>query len=365
MLFEKKMNDAQTYRLSHLSILLTQTFQTIAQDNISHQMEQHDISSNFTEDRLVEVFQTLLNDEREKLIHQTELQIKTLLKEKKEDKRQYKNNIMEKGFTIQSINAENLEIRTKVGEAQALLFGRKWKRNLMVKREDEMINKIQKKLDSYRPALIQMKSATIGFKFELNELHSELSELIYQYPSTFKKVKKKVHSRFMREFITDFSLVNNLEAKLTKKKEDCREILESMKQLYQYVTSKTPEAFSYDEVLLFQKYIKHIKSIDTKERYEHEAKKIKKKIEKYLKEKDEAYVPIIDKQKKTLEKLKKELDATCRKLRTLMSTPSVIDRSFLSQIEASKNELTTTQLKTDSIMDKLIKISFSSEPSIL
>ena len=95
------------------------------------------------------------------------------------------------------------------------------------------------------------------------------------------------------------------------------------------------------------------------------SKKIKKLIEKYSQEKDAAYLPIIEKQKKTLEKLKRELDATCRKLRTLMSTPSVIDRSFLSQIEASKNELTTTQQKTDSIMTKLQKISFSSEPSVL
>lgn len=359
------MNEAQTYRLSHLSILLTQTFQTIAHDNISRQMEQHDISSHFTEDRLIEIFQTLLNDEREKLICQTELQIKTLLKEKKEDKHDYKNNIMEKGFTIQSINAENLEIRTKIGEAQALLFGRRWKQNLLVKREDAMINKIQRKINSYKPSLIKMKTSTLNFKLELNELHSELSELIYQYPGTFENVKKRVVEKFARALKSDFTLVSNLESQLTSKKEESKKYLEAMKQLYQYVTKKTPDAFSYDEVLLFQKYIKQIKKYKSSDRSEHEAKKIKKIIEKYLQEKDAAYQPIIEKQKKSLEKLKKELDATCKKLRTLMSCPSVIDRSFLSQIEKSKNELTNTQQKTDSIMIKLQNITFSSEPSLL
>lgn len=360
------MKKAKAYRLSHLSIILSQTFKTIAHDNISHQMDLHDISAQFTENRLFEVFQTLLNDEREKLILETELQINSLLKERQQKKEKFESEFNRRDFSIQTINAQNLEMRAKLGEVNALIFGRKWKQHMLLQRKDNSIQRIQKQLLLSHQPLAQMKSNISKFKIDLDDLHAQISELIYQYPRTFEKAKSKLNMIFKKSFESDYSIVSKLQSKLNIEKEKYTQQLEAIQQLYTYITNKTPEAFSFDEIGLFQQQIQHYLNKKSKKNAKQvEAQKVKTIVDKRIQEKDDEYKPKLAKQRSLLDKLKSELDNLIKKLNIQMSSGSLIDKKFLAQIEESKIQLRNTQIKTDTLMNQIQSINFSSEPSFV
>ncbi|OHT08799.1 hypothetical protein TRFO_22545 [Tritrichomonas foetus] len=356
--------EVKAYRLSHLSILLAQTFQTIAHDSISQQMEKHVISSKYTEDRLIEVFQTLLNKEREELLLQTELQIQSLKDENLKIRNDFKAQLREKGFNIQSICATNLEMRARVGEANALLFGRKWKRNQLQKSEKMKIDRLQQQINKYKQYVTKIKGNVHDFKNELDHLYSDISDMICQYPKTFRHAKRKMEAKFSEQLNIDTHDLPSLEEKYKAAKIAKKENFESMRFLYQYVTKQEPSMFSIAEITEFKNHIQDFQKDDYSEGNKEITRKIKEKIQSTIGKQESEYMPILTKQRKALEKLKSELEATCKKLQTLMSSESAIDRRFLSMVEASKNEMVNTQAKTDDIMLKLQKLSFSSSSNV-
>ena len=96
-----------------------------------------------------------------------------------------------------------------------------------------------------------------------------------------------------------------------------------------------------------------------------EAQKVKAMVDKLIQEKDDEYKPKLAKQRSLLDKLKSELDNLIKKLNIQMSSGSLIDKKFLAQIEESKIQLRNTQIKTDTLMNQIQSINFSSEPSFV
>ena len=358
-----KKSEIKAYRYSHLQILLTQTFQGIAHDNISHQMDKHEISSQYSEDRIVEVFLNLINKEREELILQTELQIETLKKENNEYKKKIKEKMNSSENSDKSIRNNNIDMRTKLGEVNAILLGRKWKRNQLKKSENIRIQQLDKRINYYSPTVKKISENLHDYKIELNQLYSDINSLMMMYPKYFGKAQKQIQKKYSQMLAYSETDIPVLKEKLRNAREVYNDNFEAMRDLFRYVTDSEPESFSIVDISEFKTHIQDFKRMKGNNANYNYAQKIYTKIIKQFERQDEKYQPILSKQRIALDRLKMELNNELKRLKLLINSDSTIDRNFLSQILASKKQMASTQKRTDDLMSMLKKIDFTTSSS--
>lgn len=95
------------------------------------------------------------------------------------------------------------------------------------------------------------------------------------------------------------------------------------------------------------------------------AEQVESKLYEMVKKKEDEYIPLLMKQKRSMERLQKELKSAQKRLNALIESDSFVNPSLMTFLDKTKKEMVTTQAKTDEVMQRLQQKSYSSFDSFL
>ena len=218
-------------RLPHLRVYLGQKLPNIMSDQISHQMMNHHVSAFYSVGRLLELFEAMLNTEREQYIAETQMKIEKSLENKRDIISAAEKDIAKGEKLLAAKSDQHVRRRVTLRRLQMNAETQKWKHTRIQEGVSEEITHLQDGLKRRRPRLEALAE-------ELNEMNQILCEMkgvvrhkIDHFKTLCSKTKKEMISHVESP---EERIIRSLKQKLheeKKKTEEYRQHLQALLSL--------------------------------------------------------------------------------------------------------------------------------------
>jgi hypothetical protein len=358
------VND-ESFRMAHLVDYIERALPNIGFDEISKQMDCHSISAGFSPQRILEIFESILSQERETLIFKSNKSINSM----RESRRSLRNAIrdfeMESEDALRPFYAKNLSLRRRLNQIASIQFDRMW----MQKKSE-----LRDSGSDFSQLLISQKSEAIVRLSKISKRLSELFESIREVVHKMKFVNRSNVTKLRQsvKVIAGHQLVNLNENPIIQ---DCQRELriaqeitnshrEALNQLISHLNAgqkipKIPIDISEVRpgmiVAALKSKIEQAKSAvsNSYEQTNRIADRIQSEIERRVNENENEYLTKLLKQKRTMRKLEQSLHTAETKLAGLLAFDAVVNPELLQLLEESRKTMEGSQERTDVLMRQL------------
>ena len=362
-------------RLKHLNEYIDGSFSTVAFDQITRQMEKHEISSKYTIQRINEVFLSMLFQERE--LYKSDLTAQ--LKYQQRSKQNYTEKIKSKQKKIDKFisNAvsENNEARKRLETVKMRFdFLNKRNKNGVVITTNKN-TKVDNEINKLSHPVSLMKNNINGLKEEIQKLrtdHKYFKEVTFQQNQKTKSVFEQKYNEFKKKTFMS-PVIAKRDNDLVNEKERTKKMKDALQNVIDYVNS-LQKSNNQDDPITLDNITNGGFRIALKSAFNATSEKAKKElgvafkaddgkseviiqelshcVDNGLNEVKKKYDYLITKQKIRIQKIQQELDNAHKQLNQMKMSPSE-NIDIMNQLQKAEKSLSKTQEKTDQKMKLL------------
>ena len=362
-------------RLEHLNDYIEDSFSAVAFDQITRQMEKHEISSKYTIQRINEVFLSMLFQERELYKSDLTAQLKYQQRSKQNFTEKIKSKQKKIDKFINNAVIENNEARKRLEtvKTRADFLQKRNKNGIAITtnkstKVDDEINKL-----SHPVSLI--KGTINGLKEEIQKLrtdHNYFKEVTFQQNQKTKSVFEQKYNDFKKKTFMS-PIIAKRDNDLANEKERTKKMRDSLQTVIDYVNS-LPKTKDQDDSITLDNITNGGFRIALKSAFNASSEKASKElgvafkandgkseviiqelshcVDNGLNEVKKKYDYLITKQKIRIQKIQQELDNAHNQLNQMkMASSENID--IMNQLKKVEKSLSKTQEKTDQKMKLL------------
>lgn len=370
------------FRYSHLYSFISSSLNALAFDPINRQMEQHMVSAFFSPNRLIEIFESILNKEREDLIQELSTTARSLQKDKKLKWRQIKS-LMEINEVQITENSEiRIDLMKKVSALQGKIETNEWKSTRLQQGAEEKIVSIQKQINSYIPTLLEIRKESYEIIEALEKIKAQVEDSFKVIKNEIKSAHKNALHRAQKVLGHDktnnkSNQLTNMKTILNEQKKQTNQIRQPISDVIDHINSMNPASnkqqkvseipynkYQYNEMLeMAVKKSEKAPRSSNNEPTQFVSAAVKAKVDNKIHIVEKKYSKLIKGQNKKMVLLQQELQKAQMTLQRLLDADTSIDPRLIANIDRSYLEMQGTQNKTDEIMSMLMSRMSSSPVS--
>ena len=353
-------------RVPHLKDYLVKSVRTLEFDQISQQMLRHKVSSLYGVARVLEMFENMLETEKEELIAEVSMDLEAAREKKKFFWNAIKTHRAEADRQLMLAGEENIETRRMLNRLQSNVDSGKWKCVKVCEEANQRICQLQSEMNRLWPSLIGIRKE-IG---SVNEMLGETKKDVVGTLRAFRKFNREARAQVLRR-ARKLSLprqnnddVKALADKLGVEREKTAERRRALDVMIEAVKGET---LAVDDIVesgaLFKEAL--VRAIDEakwagrpapeQRDFRGQLQTMKAGMEQKLKgmllKKESEYAARIVEQKERTEKLEQELAKAKARVKELMEAESCMEPGLIDK--ESHSEMQEAQNRTDDMMNIL------------
>ena len=353
-------------RVPHLKDYLVKSVRTLEFDQISQQMLRHKVSSLYGVARVLEMFENMLETEKEELIAEVSMDLEAAREKKKFFWNAIKTHRAEADRQLMLAGEENIETRRMLNRLQSNVDSGKWKCVKVCEEANQRICQLQSEMNRLWPSLIGIRKE-IG---SVNEMLGETKKDVVGTLRAFRKFNREARAQVLRR-ARKLSLprqnnddVKALADKLGVEREKTAERRRALDVMIEAVKGET---LAVDDIVesgaLFKEAL--VRAIDEakwvgrpapeQRDFRGQLQTMKAGMEQKLKgmllKKESEYAARIVEQKERTEKLEQELAKAKARVKELMEAESCMEPGLIDK--ESHSEIQEAQNRTDDMMNIL------------
>lgn len=371
--------------LLHLRDYLNNNFTAVAFDNTSRQMDKHYLSAKYTPQRVIEVFDYLLKREKREYLSDLELRIKLIKSQKNELKGSITKKRSKYEGNLHNLCTENTEIRKMLASTKNRMNNIKWKNKRVNATANDKLKKLESELKNIKKPIALVKQQFMNLADDLSKLKEDTNQFIVNTQEQFIKMKDNYNielNRITKEQTSPPELrkfkdaIKEEKAKSNKMRTALKTIIDCIAKLpkpepinspSEPITLENfrPQAFKAQ----INKSLNHIYNKTrqaTLESFGAPAPKtdviikhIRSKTSRRLAELKQMYIKRLNKQRKKMDRLQREIDKAHQKLAEYSLRSTLSDREMINQIRKAQLLLNKTKNETDM---KMISLNIPTSP---
>lgn len=366
-------------RIAHLQEYLDKSLVAMQYDQLINQMDKHKLSSMFEVTRLLEVFQSILDNEKEQYISEAIM----ALRNAKEKKRFYWNNlksvIANGDDKLKTVSEENMAARRSLNQLQSHVDTGKWRCQRIQEGAMQRVSELQLEINKALPHFIKYRAGIDAINAQIEGTKVDLHNIVSGFRKYSSQVQNKMRSKLAKlevtinsEKVTQLTETYQEERKKTEKQRQALEAIASLINHYMYVEGTTSsDTLTVDDMMdsdaifrtalrdAIRKSAARAKKMSTSGLTEERSdpKRLRKDVDSMLEvalqKKSNEYKSRITEQKKRMEKVSAELERAESRVRFLTNANSGIDPSMIQKLEEQHSKIKASQNRTDEFMNIL------------
>ena len=357
-------------RVPHLKDFLVKSVRTLEFDQISQQMLRHKVSSLYGVARVLEMFENMLDTEKEELIAEVAMDLESAREKKKFFWNAIKTHRAEADRQLMLAGEENIETRRMLNRLQSNVESGKWKCVKVCEEANQRICQLQSEMNRLWPSLIGIRKELGG----VNEMLGATKKDVVGTLRAFRKFNREARAQVLRR-ARKLSLprqsnedVKALADKLGVEREKTAERRRALDVMIEAVAAgKQPLAV--DDIVesgaLFKEALERAieeakwagrpapEQRDFRGQLQTMKAGMEQKLKGLLLKKESEYAARIVEQKERAEKLEQELAKAKARVKELMEAESCMEPGLIDQLESSHSEVQESQNRTDDMMNIL------------
>ena len=349
-------------RVPHLKDFLAKSIHNLQFDQISQQMLRHKVSSVYGVARLLELFENMLETEKEEIIAETVLNLNSAREKKRFFWNAVKTQRERADQQLTEAAERNIEARRTLNRLQSNVDSGKWKCMKVCEEAAARMFELQQEMNTLWPTLITVQNG-LG---SMNEILDQTRKKMFDKLRTFRKLNREARTQILRRTMK-LSLPKQSNAQvraLADKLSAERQKTEQQRQALNLMIDTVGTSLSIDDLVESGSAFKEalmqalgnahgsgIPAKNDRKQLQTLRNQMQEKLETMLREKEAFYLPKMQEQNARTEKLERELKAAEARLNELMQADSCLEPAPVDTTETS--EVRESHNRTDQMMNIL------------
>jgi hypothetical protein len=353
------MHEAEESRLriAHLFNHVQGTLPSIGFDELSKQMDRHCISAGFSPQRLLEVFASSLEQERESLIGQTAEALAAARRSRRAWRSRLRTLQCEAEQSLEPLYATQCELRGSLHRLGSFGFDAAWRHKRARARAEARCHRCRSFFESELESIQSLSNSLKGFSNLLGQTRRSVLALESAHRASMVAIRRAVKGTAVRPQAHTDPRVAAAKGELEREQAISKSLRQAFEEVRSFVSSTEKVEIPPIEVSdvafhrAFQKALKM--RLKRGVSYAGTGTQVIAEIDRRLRMKDEEALPRLRKQKERLKKLEQALQRAEAKLAGLLAFDNVVDPALLHALEDSRKTMSGTQERTDFLMQQL------------
>lgn len=360
------------YRIGHLVSYVKKTFDNIPFDEIARQMEKHEVSAPFSPDRILEIFAAILWRERESLINDSVVDIKSARGTRKKVAAELEARRAAHQEQFDASCNENLRLRRELNALEEEVYGKAWKSYRIRHDVAARAQDVQSRINDHVECISDVLRKTQDINDSAQEVRQMIQSTNARFADAMREARASVQEflAHQRNRIEGADLVRKYEANLRVQREITEQTRASLAKFIAHVNEMGKDCELEISSISEKRVTKALRSTVSGMRHRvgfgaNPGMEVEEVVIERVQEKENEYKARLRKQKKSMQRLQVELNAAKKRLATLLQADASLDPELMNMIEKSKKTMQVTQAKTDEMMRLIQDRSYSSFESFL